>query len=208
MKSTPSPVIWVLDDEPIVRQSLRWLLESIDLQVRDFARAQTFLEALEDENPACVLLDIRMPDMSGLEVQQLLQTRMPHLPVIFMTGHGDIAMAVRAMRAGAWHFFEKPFRDQELLESVQGALRWQEEQLEQKQNQQSFLRCLQTLTPREQEVFDALITGKTTKQFAAELGISTKTVDVHRFHLMQKLGVDSIATLIRRALSLGYLKEP
>ncbi|KAA0875648.1 response regulator transcription factor [Nitrincola tapanii] len=207
MKSTPSPVIWVLDDEPIVRQSLRWLLESIDLQVRDFARAQTFLEALEDENPACVLLDIRMPDMSGLEVQQLLQTRMPHLPVIFMTGHGDIAMAVRAMRAGAWNFFEKPFRDQELLESVQGALRWQEEQLEQKQNQQSFLRCLQTLTPREQEVFDALITGKTTKQCAAELGISTKTVDVHRFHLMQKLGVDSIATLIRRALSLGYLKE-
>lgn len=199
------PLIRIVDDEEQVRQSLRWLLESVDLSVVEYASAETCLSDLNPNKPGCVLADIRMPGMGGAALQQRLQIQAPLLPVIFMTGHGDVGMAVRAMKAGAFDFFEKPYNDQLLLEGVQGALKLNAALLEQKHCQDQLKVAYDSLTPREREVLQGLLAGQNSKQIAAQRQISVKTVDVHRHNLMQKMQVDNLAQLLSLCLSLQSL---
>lgn len=187
--------IFVVDDDETVRGSLHWLLESLRLKVQTYASAQDFLSAYDPVQPGCLVLDVRMPDISGLQLQEILAQRQIRIPVILITGHGDISMAVRAMKAGAFDFIEKPFNDQVLLERIQQGLaidaRFRYEAAEREKN----IERLGSLTPRESEVLDGVVGGKSNKLIAAELGISIKTVEVHRARVMEKMAVSSVAEL-------------
>ena len=194
-------VVHVVDDDPGLRRSLRFLLESVGWQVRLHASAEEFLAAVAPPTqPCCLLLDIRMPTMSGLELQQVLRERGVELPILFMTGHADVSMAVQAMKSGARDFIEKPFKDQMVLDTVAAAMRASAATLDAAQRRASAHDALQALSPREREVARLVARGQPNKLIAAALGISEKTVHIHRQHALEKAGVASAAELARLML--------
>ena len=198
-----SPIVYVVDDEPSVCLSLKRLLRSVGLEARTFGSALEFLHSKRPDAPGCLVLDVRLPGLSGLDLQAELAARTITLPIIFVTGHGDIPMSVRAMKAGAVEFLTKPFREQDLLEAIHRAIG----QDGITRQHSAELRALQEryalLTPREREVFPRVTSGLLNKQIAAELGASEKTIKVHRGQVMHKMEADSLADLIRMAEKLG-----
>ncbi|HEY5680539.1 MAG TPA: response regulator transcription factor, partial [Pseudomonadales bacterium] len=198
----------VVDDDDSVRNSLRWLLESVDLAVETYATAEAFLEAYDRARPGCLVLDIRMPGMSGLELQErLLEDKAP-IPIVFITGHGDIPMAVEAMKRGAIDFIRKPFRDQELLDRIHAALNADEDQRGAYDNLTTIRERVAALTPREHEVFERVAQGQANKVVAIELGISERTVEIHRSQVMQKTEARTLADLVRMKLTLDQADGP
>lgn len=193
-----APTVLIVDDDHAVRQALGLLIESVGLATRGHASGRDFLDAEPPSGPACVLLDIRMPGMGGLEVQDRLREINPDLPVIFLTSHGDVPVAVRALKKGALDFLEKPgFNREELIERIQQALRLHGERLRQGRAWRAVRARLEQLSPREREVMDLVADGHANKVVAAQLGISERTVEIHRGRMMKKLGLRSVAELVR-----------
>jgi len=195
------PVVYVVDDDDALRDSLRWLLESAGYKVSAHATAERFLLAYRPGMAGCLVLDVRMPGASGLELQQELMRRAATLPIIFVTGHGDVPMAVEAVKNGAFHFLEKPFKDEQLLRLIDEASRQSVPATEHAQRLCAAAR-LATLTQREREVMDLVVHGRKNKQIADDLGISIKTVEAHRARAMEKMDVSSVAELVRATLSV------
>ncbi len=189
------PTVFVVDDDEGVRNSLRFLLKSVGLNTRALASAGEFLEEYKHNQPGCLVLDVRMPGMSGIELQQQLNLRGATLPVIFITGHGDIPMAVEAMQQGAFDFLQKPFRDQDLIDRIQRALERDARNRTALAQHARIRERLESLTPREREVLTLMTRGKPNKVMAAELGVSQRTVEIHRARVMEKTGADSLAHL-------------
>ncbi len=196
--SLPSdPTVFVIDDDPAMRESLRWLLESVGLAVETYAAAEEYLSTYDAARPGCLVVDVRMPGMSGLDLQRELAGRKATTPIIIITGHADVPTAVRAFQAGAADFIEKPFSDQQLVDRIRLAVDADRKaRVVQQQHSEAAAR-LARLTAREREVLNRVIAGKTNRAIGAELGVSPKTVEVHRSRLMKKLQVDSLAALIR-----------
>jgi two-component system, LuxR family, response regulator FixJ len=196
------PMVMVVDDDSGVRNAMRSLLKSVGIESVLFGSAQEFLDGYKPSQPGCLLLDIRMPGMSGLELQQQLNLRGAVIPVIFMSGHGDIPMAVEAMQHGAFDFLQKPFRDQDLLDRIQKAIT-KDGELRKSLGQHTRIReRLDSLTPREREVLDLLVQGKQNKAVAQDLGVSPRTVEIHRARVMEKMEVTSIAELVHMMLDV------
>lgn len=195
--------VFIVDDDEAVRESLEDLLDSVGIRVRVFASAIDFLAGYSADEPGCLILDVRMPGMSGLELQQELNRRKILLPVIILTGHGDVPMAVQAMKQGALDFIQKPFRDQDLLDQVNHALHNSNEQYDKQQQIEQIKQQLQTLTTREHQIMQMIIEGKANKVIAAELDLSQRTVEVHRANVMHKLQVCSVADLVRMVTEAG-----
>ncbi len=196
------PTVFVVDDDEGVRNSLRFLLKSVGLATRALASAGEFLDGYKPSQPGCLVLDVRMPGMSGLELQQQLNLRGAVIPVIFITGHGDIPMAVEAMQQGAFDFLQKPFRDQDLIERIQRALERDARSRAALEQHARIRDRLETLTPREREVLTLMTRGKPNKVMAAELGVSQRTVEIHRARVMEKSGAASLAQLVRMVMDL------
>ena len=196
------PTVFIVDDDDGVRASLRILLKSVGLPASPYASAQEFLASYHASQPGCLVLDIRMPGMSGLELQTELNVRGAMIPVIFVTGHGDVPMAVEAMQHGAFDFLQKPYRDQDLIDRVQRALARDRENREAIKGHERIRAHLNSLTPREREVLDLLTHGKPNKVMAAELGLSQRTVEIHRAHVMEKMAAGSIAQLVRMVMDV------
>jgi RNA polymerase sigma factor (sigma-70 family) len=196
----PEPTVFVVDDDPAMRNSLRWLIESVGLAVAAYATAEEFLERYDPRRPGCLVLDVRMPGMSGLDLQDDLAQRRITIPTIVITGHAEVAMAVRAVKAGAIDFIPKPFSDQLLLDRIRQALDQDRRDREARELESDVARRVSHLTQREREVMDLIVAGKANKEVAAELGLSPKTVEVHRAHVMEKMQVASLADLVRVAL--------
>lgn len=199
------PIVFVVDDEPAVGVSVKRLLHSVGLEARHFTSASEFLRAKRPDAPGCIVLDVRLPDLSGLDLQQELVKANVDLPVIFVTGHADIPMTVRAMKAGAVEFLTKPFRDEELLEAVQRAISRHRHTRDQRASMRVLQSRYELLTRREREVYPLVASGLLNKQVAAELNASEKTIKVHRGQLMQKMEAHSLSDLIRMAEQLGVL---
>ncbi|MGD2084426.1 MAG: response regulator [Chromatiales bacterium] len=195
------PLVFVVEDDPAVRGALCALFRSVGLDVAPYSSAEGFLNDLEPDISGCLILDVRLRGMSGLELQQRLAQDTVCLPTIIISGHADVPMAVRAMKAGAAEFFEKPINEQRLLERVQGCLREAVAAHERAKKVASIRERLETLTAREREVFELVVDGKSSSAIAALLRISRKTVDVHRSNIMTKLGVRTVADLVRIALA-------
>jgi len=191
------PMVYVVDDDEAVRDSVRWLLESADMPVRCLPDATSFLETFQHEHPSCLILDVRLPDMSGLELQRVLANQGIEIPVIIITGHGDIPMAVEAMKAGACDFLEKPFSDEALLNQVHGALSDDDRSYRNQESIQEIAARFSLLSPREREVMFMVVDGAVSKQIAQRLGITVKTVEVHRSRIMEKTQANGIAHLVR-----------
>jgi FixJ family two-component response regulator len=197
-----APTVFVVDDDEGVRNSLRFLLKSIGLATRTLASAGEFLESYQPSQPGCLVLDVRMPGMSGLELQQQLNLRGAVIPVIFITGHGDIPMAVETMQQGAFDFLQKPFRDQDLIDRIQRALE-RDARCRAALDEHARIRArLDSLTPREREVLALMTRGKPNKIMAAELGVSQRTVEIHRARVMEKSRAASLAQLVRMVMDL------
>jgi FixJ family two-component response regulator len=196
------PQVFVVDDDAAVRESLCALLASVGISSSGFESADEFLSEVRTPQVGCVLVDLRMPGMSGLELMERLSELQPHLPVIIVTGHGDVPVAVRALTGGANYFFEKPFNEQELLDRVHSCIDQSVRATRQARHRREARAALRTLTRREHQVLEHLLRGEASKQMAAQLGISRSTVDVHRSRLMSKLGVGSLVELTRLMLSL------
>ena len=194
--------VFVVDDDPLICQGITWLLESVHLKVETFADAPTFLKHFDPNRFGCLLIDVRMPGMSGLELQQQLNTLNNPIPIIMITGHGDVPMAVRAMQAGAKDFILKPFNDQVLLEKIQALLAEDRKRI-QAEPLQLINKRYATLTARERQVMNLIVAGKLNKQIAVELKISMSTVELHRAHVMQKMQVRTLADLIKSALLIN-----
>ncbi|MEM9296430.1 MAG: response regulator [Planctomycetota bacterium] len=197
---TTQPHVYVLDDDAAVRESIEWLLEVEGLPARLFASAPELLEVLRPETQGCVIADLRLPGMSGLEMLDAMKARGLEQPVVFITGHGDVSAAVHAMRCGAVDFIEKPFSDELLLTRVREALQLDQAQRDQRDRRAGVLARIARLTPREREVMSHVVRGRLNKQIAAELGLSHKTVEVHRAHVMEKTHARSLAELVRMAV--------
>jgi FixJ family two-component response regulator len=195
--------VFVVDDDDAVRNSLRLLLKSAGLTTEVAASAQEFLSNYDTAHPGCLVLDVRMPGISGLEMQHELNVRGATIPVIFITGHGDIPMAVEAMQHGAFDFLQKPFRDQELLDRVQRALTRDTEYRARLRQTDRIRERLATLSPREREVLDLVTQGKANKMVAGDLGVSQRTVEIHRAHVMQKMEAGSLAELVRMMMAVA-----
>ncbi|HEW78404.1 MAG TPA: response regulator transcription factor [Phycisphaerales bacterium] len=191
------PIVSVVDDDEDIRESLSILFETMGLKVQTYGGAQHFLAAYDPAQAGCLVLDVRMPGMSGPELQSKLAAEGVGLPIIIITGYGDVPMAVDAVRMGAVNFIEKPFRDQVLLDSVQKAIELDAQARLEQCEQADIEAKLSLLTPREQQILDLLVTGKSSKMIAYELGISQKTVSFHRAHILEKVGVDSVLELAR-----------
>ncbi len=199
----PTPTVFVVDDDEAVRNSLRFLLRSVGLPTQTLASATEFLATYPPSQPGCLVLDVRMPAMSGLELQQQLNLRGATLPVIFVTGHGDIPMAVEAMQHGAFDFLQKPFRDQDLIDRIQKALAKDAKTRAALKEHDRIRRRFETLTPREREVLALMTQGKPNKVMAADLGVSQRTVEIHRARVMEKSGAASLAQLVRMVMDLA-----
>lgn len=193
--------VFVVDDEEAVRDSLQWLLESSGLQVALFDSAEAFLQGYDPAQPGCLVVDVRMPGMSGLELQEKLAELHFSIPVIFITGHGDVPMAVQAVKHGAADFLEKPFNDKDLLQIVQRCLEQDRQQRARQQQVDSTQSRLASLTPREREVMELVVAGKLNKLIADQLNISIKTVEAHRAKVMEKAGAQSLAELVQIVLA-------
>ena len=200
--STPEQIIYLVDDDEALRDSLAWLLESQGFKVAAFASAEDFLKAWRPEFNGCLLLDVRMPGMSGLELHERLRAQYSTLPIIFITGHGDVPMAVAALKKGAVDFIEKPFNDTELLRLVSQCLVTEQEHRARRRQDAEVSRRLDQLTQREREVLDLIIAGKLNKQIADVLGISIKTVEVHRARVMEKMAAQSLAELVQNVMAI------
>jgi FixJ family two-component response regulator len=198
-----NPTVFVIDDDASVRDSLGALIRSIGLNVQLFASAQEFLRATRPDAPSCLVLDVRLPETSGLDFQRELADANIEIPIVFISGYQDVPVAVRAMKAGAVEFLTKPVRHQELLDAIQLALKRDRDRRREQAEIASLRERLQALTPREREVLPLLVSGLLNKQIAAEIAVSEAAVKVHRGHLMRKMGAKSLAELVRMAEKLG-----
>ena len=197
-----TPTVIVVDDDEAVRKSLQMLLKSVGHVAVGYASAQQFLAAWDKDQSGCLVLDVRMPGMSGLELQQELNRRGAVLPVIFITGHGDIPMAVAAMQSGAFDFLQKPFRDQDLIDRIQRGLEQDRVNREQLREQGRIRAQFESLTPREREVLTLVVAGNANKVMAADLGVSQRTIEIHRGRVMEKMGARSLAQLVRMVMDM------
>jgi two-component system, LuxR family, response regulator FixJ len=197
------PTIYIVDDDDGMRHALSVLMSTVGYNAVSFARPAEFLQKLDPNQPGCLVLDVRMPEMSGLEVQQHLNRSGSMLPVILMTGHGDIPMAVQAMKDGAFDFLQKPFRDQDLLDRINGALKQDAENRETVERHADLKRRSELLTPREREVMALVVDGRANKVIAIDLGLSERTVEIHRANVMEKMQARSVAHLVKMHLTLN-----
>jgi RNA polymerase sigma factor (sigma-70 family) len=197
------PTVFVVDDDPALTDGLKLLLTAAGLRVETFPNAQAFLAEYRAERPGCVVADIRMPGMSGLELQERLVTDGVGIPVIILTGHGDVSAAVRALKAGAVDFLEKPFNAQTLLEQINKAIAKDAETRRAEERQAEVARCLARLTPREAEILELIINGRANKVIAVELSISERTVELHRSRIMKKMQVRSVTELVRSTMAVS-----
>jgi len=198
--TSPAPTVFVVDDDEAMRNSLRWLIESVGLAVECHDSAESFLDSYYPGRSGCLLLDVRMPGMSGLELQEYLHRNEINIPVIIITGHGDVPMSVRAMKEGAIDFIEKPFNDELLLDAIRNALAVNEKQREKQALRAELVARLATLTPREHEVMEMVTAGRSNKEIASALGVSAKTVEAHRAKVMDKMQASSLAELVRMSM--------
>jgi two-component system response regulator FixJ len=197
------PTVYIVDDDDGMRRALTVLMTTVGYQPTAFARPSEFLAKYDPDQAGCLVLDVRMPDMSGLEVQQQLNRSGSMLPVILITGHGDIPMAVQAMKDGAFDFLQKPFRDQDLLDRINAALKQDAQNRESVDRLADLRQRQESLTPREREVMGHVVDGKANKVIAIDLGLSERTVEIHRANVMDKMGARSVAHLVKMHLTLG-----
>ena len=195
--------VFVVDDDQAMRNSLKWLIESVGVQVESFASADEFLVQYQPGRHGCLVLDVRMPGMSGLDLQEQLAQQNINIPVVIITGHGDVPMAVRAMKSGAIDFIEKPFNDEVLLDAIRRALAFGEQQRSHQIEHLQIQQRLQHLTPREREVMEMVTEGRSNKEIANALGVSAKTIEAHRARVMEKMQAGSLAELVRMVLSVN-----
>lgn len=196
------PTVFIIDDDEAVRDSLGLLMQSVGQSVEVYASPADFLAAYNENNPGCIVMDIRMPGMSGLELQAKLNEMHCILPIIFITGHGDVQMAVQAIKNGAMNFIQKPFRDQELLDLINDGLKLDSEQRKELLEHKEILKRLATLTDREREVLHHVVEGKANKVIAADISLSQRTVEIHRSRVMEKMGTKSLAHLVRQIMQV------
>jgi FixJ family two-component response regulator len=190
-------IVFIVDDDDAVRESLVFLMKSVNQKAEAYGSAQEFLDSFNPDQAGCLLLDIRMPGMSGLELQSKLKELHSILPIIFITGHGDVPMAVKAIQAGAADFIQKPFRDQELLDRIQEVLTEDASIRTEKLERQEILQRIESLTDREKEVMEQVVEGKANKVVAIDLNVSQRTVEIHRANVMEKMKAKSLAQLVR-----------
>jgi two-component system response regulator FixJ len=199
--------VYIVDDDAAIRDGLSWLLSSVNLRARAYASADEFLADWDPRRPGCLLLDLRMPGTSGLELQEQLVKAGHRIPIIFLSGHGDVPTAVRAMQAGAAEFLTKPFSERFLLERVQAALEQDIKQRRQQRLNEEVTARYSVLTPREREVLHLVVAGKVNREIAAELSISPKTVELHRSNLMKKMHADSVPSLVAMCLTIDECRQ-
>ncbi|NIV17911.1 MAG: response regulator [Woeseiaceae bacterium] len=193
----PEPTVFIVDDDPAIRFAMQALMDSVNVAHEIYSSGDEFLEKVGGSRPGCLVLDIRMPGLGGLELQEELLKRGSTIPIIFITGHGDVPMAVDAMQKGAVDFIQKPFRDQDLLDRIREALKTDEERRHEREVHAEVAERLARLTNREREVFDLVVTGKPNKVIAYELGVSQRTVEIHRARVMEKMQARSLADLVK-----------
>lgn len=203
MTTKPDSIVYVIDDDPSVREAIKSLIRSVGMRVETFGSAQEFMASTRPVAPACLVLDVRMPGLSGLDLQRDLIEVGIRIPIIFITGHGDIPMSVRAMKAGAVEFLTKPFRDQDLLDAIAQALDRDREARKQQTGMAELRERFERVTPREREVMELVVAGLLNKQIAVRLGISEITVKLHRHQVMEKMQADSLAGLVRMSEKLS-----
>ena len=201
-KISQQPTVFIVDDDPAIRFAMQALMDSVNISHEIYSSGDEFLENVDDQRPGCLVLDIRMPGLGGLELQEELLRRGSTIPIIFITGHGDIPMAVEAMKQGAIDFIRKPFRHQELLDRINEALTAEATGRAEKQNIDAIRQCFGDLTPRESEVFGRVSAGQANKVIAIELGISERTVEIHRSQVMRKMKARTLADLVRMRITL------
>ena len=199
----PNETVFVVDDDTAVRQGLRFMLRAAGYSVEAFPSARSFLEDYDPRRGGCLLLDVQMPQMTGLELQQRINVRGWRIPVIFITGHGTVPLAISAMKAGAFDFIEKPLREDALLESIERALHWNDRAYEERLERATLQTRVASLTPREREVFELVARGEPNKVIARHLGISFRTVELHRAHIIEKLQARSLSDLIRMGIIMN-----
>jgi RNA polymerase sigma factor (sigma-70 family) len=205
---TNQAIVHVVDDDAALRDSLRWLIESVGLRAHVYGTAEEFLSDYDGSGPGCLVLDVRMPGLSGLELQEKLRRQDIQIPIIIVTGHADVPIAIRALKAGAMDFIEKPFSDQILLDRVRDAIERDREQRKLAAKRAAIAAQVAQLTPREREVMALVVAGKANKVIASELGLSQKTVEVHRARVMRKMHAESVAQLVQLALESPAPPQP
>ena len=203
IEKVPSPTVYIVDDDDGMRRALDTLLSTVGYKTAAFARPSEFLARYSPDAHGCLVLDVRMPEMSGLEVQQQLNRKGSMLPIIFITGHGDVPMAVQAMKEGAFEFIQKPFRDQDLLDRINHALKQDAENRDTAARRSEVLKRLESLTPRERQVMELIVEGSANKVIAIDLGLSERTVEIHRAKVMEKMGARSVAHLVKLHLTVN-----
>ena len=200
-------IVFIIDDDPLYRRSSERLVRSVGFDVQSFETARDFMSSRRQNVPSCLILDVRLPGLSGLDLQRVLTEAGVHIPIIFVTGHGDIPMSVQAMKAGAVEFLTKPFRDQALLDAIRQAIGRDRAARRQHARNADLRRRYESLKPREREVFKCVVSGMLNKQIADEIGATERTVKFHRGHIMQKMQVKSLAELVRMAEALGIANQ-